>query len=300
MEHILHALAHALLHAAKETAVLLPLLFLTYLGLELLERHAGEKTQRLVARSGKAGPLIGALLGAIPQCGFSAAGAGLYAGRVITTGTMLAIFWSTSDEMLPLLLMAPDFPLGKIVKILAVKVVIGMAAGFAVDAIARLLRRRDGADDVPSGIGEMCRSGHCDCDHRPMWMAALIHTAHISLTVFAVSAALHTVFELIGEDILATFMGNTPILACLLSALVGLIPNCMSSVVITTLYIEGILSTGAMLSGLLVGGGVGLLVLFRANRPVKDTLRVTAILLAVGAMVGVVFDALSLGQWLGI
>ena len=299
MPQLLDALGHALLHAAKETAVLLPLLFLTYLGLEFLERRAGKKAHALVARSGKAGPLIGALLGAVPQCGFSAAGAGLYAGRVITTGTLLAIFWSTSDEMLPLLLMAPDFPLGKIVKILAVKVAIGMLAGFAVDTLSRLLRGRR-EQSVPESIGEMCRSGRCDCEHHPMWLAALIHTGRIALTVFGVCALLHTAIELIGQDALGTFIGSTPYLACLLCALVGLIPNCTSSVVITTLYLKGVLSAGALLSGLLVGAGVGLLVLFRANRPVKDTLRVTAILFAVGALVGVVFDALSLGQLLGI
>ena len=298
MEQFFHALWHAIRHALGDSLTLVPFLFLTYLGLELLERHAGEKTKRAVARAGRAGPLLGALLGVVPQCGFSAAGAGLYAGRVITTGTLLAIFWSTSDEMLPLLLME-GAPLGKIIRILAVKVAVGVVAGFAVDLIARSLRREDNKD-VPSSISELCRSGHCDCDRRPVWAAALIHTARIALTVFGVCTLLHTVIGLIGEEALGAWMGGTPVLACLLSALVGLIPNCTASVVITTLYLEGVLSAGALFSGLLVGAGVGLLVLFRVNRPVKDTLRVMGILFAVGVAFGAVFDALGLGSILGI
>ena len=293
-----HSLLHALAHAGKEALVLLPFLYLTYLGLELLERRAGERTQALIARSGKAGPLFGALLGALPQCGFSAAGAGLYAGRVITTGTLLSIFLSTSDEMLPLLI-SEGAGAGRIFKILAVKAFVGCLAGFAVDGIARLARRGK-ATEQTQAIGEMCRAGHCDCDSQSLWPASLVHTLQIALGVFGVSVVLHTLLDLLGEEALASFMGNTPLLGCLLAALVGLIPNCTASVVITTLYLRGVLSAGAMLSGLLVGAGVGLLVLFRVNRPVRDTLRVTGILLLVGAMVGVIFDALSLGALLGI
>lgn len=298
VQQIVHAFIHALAHAGKEALVLLPFLYLTYLGLELLERRAGERTQALIARSGKAGPLLGALLGALPQCGFSAAGAGLYAGRVITTGTLVSIFLSTSDEMLPLLI-SEGAGAGRIFKILAVKAIVGCLAGFAVDGIARLARRGK-ATEQTQAIGELCRAGHCDCDSRPLWLASLIHTLQIALGVFGVSVVLHTLLELLGEAALASFMGNTPVLACLLAALVGLIPNCTASVVITTLYLRGVLSAGAMLSGLLVGAGVGLLVLFRVNRPVRDTLRVTGILLLVGALVGACFDLLSLGELIGI
>ena len=278
--------------------MLLPFLYLTYLGLELLERRAGERTQNIIARSGKAGPLLGALLGALPQCGFSAAGAGLYAGRVITTGTLVSIFLSTSDEMLPLLV-SEGAGAGRILKILAVKALVGCLAGLAIDGIARLVRR-DEAQEHSDKIGELCRAGHCDCDSQPLWLAALVHTLHIALGVFGVSVVLHTLLELLGEAALASFMGNTPVLACVLAAVVGLIPNCTASVVITTLYLRGVLSAGAMLSDLLVGAGVGLLVLLRVNRPLRDTLRVTGILLLVGILVGVGFELLSLGELLGI
>lgn len=298
MQEFFHSLLHALAHAGKEALVLLPFLYLTYLGLELLERRAGEKTQRIIARSGKAGPLLGALLGALPQCGFSAAGAGLYAGGVITTGTLLSIFLSTSDEMLPLLI-SEGAGAGRILKILAVKALVGCLAGFAVDGISRLVRCGK-AQERSNKIGELCRAGHCDCDSQPLCLAALVHTLHIVLGVFGVSVVLHTLLDLVGEAALASFMGNTPVLACVLAAVVGLIPNCTASVVITTLYLRGVLSAGAMLSGLLVGAGVGLLVLLRVNRPLRDTLRVTGILLLVGILVGVGFDLLSLGELLGI
>lgn len=299
MQQIVHAFLHSLEHAALEALTLLPFLYITYLAMEWLERHAGEKTQQIIAKSGKAGPLPGALLGVIPQCGFSAAGAGLYAGRLISAGTLLAIFLSTSDEMLPLLI-SSGIPLPQIAKILFIKILVATLAGFAVDLIARAVRRRKGTGTQPIQIGELCRDGHCDCDHRPFWLAALIHTLNIALTVFVVSLALHTVLELIGEDVLAAFLGSVPLLSCLLSAIVGLIPNCAASVAITTLYLEGVLSAGAMLSGLLVGAGVGLLVLFRVNRPVRDSLRIVALLFAISALVGITVDALGLGTILGI
>ncbi|MBE6621101.1 MAG: hypothetical protein E7625_07055 [Ruminococcaceae bacterium] len=291
-----HQLWHALLHAIEHTWPLIPFLYLTYLVMELLERRAGERVEQAVSRAGRAGPAIGALLGALPQCGFSAAGAGLYAGRVITTGTLLAIFWSTSDEMLPLLLSSGTRP-GIILKILACKMVIAALFGFAVDAIARLTSKKETHEHH---IGELCRSGHCHCDDRPLWSAALFHTLQITLSVLIVSFALNLALELLGEDFLVSILRSIPWLGTLLSALVGLIPNCASSIAITQLYLSGVLSAGSLLSGLLVGAGVGLLVLIRTNRPLKDTLRVVAILFCVGVVTGLLFDALSLGALLGI
>ena len=299
MTELFHALAHALPHALSETLLLLPFLYLTYLAIELLERHTGEHTERYIKRSGKAGPLLGALLGLVPQCGFSAAGAGLYAARMISSGTLLAIFWSTSDEMLPLLL-SSGVPLPQVLKILLIKGLIAMCAGFLVDIIARAYVKRRGIAPAPVAIGDMCRAGHCHCDHRPFWLAALTHTLQIALTVFAVSTLLHTALECIGEDALTVFLSSVPVLSCLLAALVGLIPNCASSVAITTLYCSGVLSAGALLSGLLVGAGVGVLVLFRVNRPLKDSLRLLALLFIVGVGVGILFDALRLGALLGL
>lgn len=285
-----------LLDALWDTLKLLPFLYLTYLLMEFLERHASEKTEQVIARSGKAGPFFGAVLGALPQCGFSAAGAGLYAGRVITTGTLLAVFWSTSDEMIPILISRGSDP-GLILKILGIKVAVAALAGFLTDALCRLFRR-------PSSqhlhIEELCREEHCHCEGHSIWLSALIHTASISLSIFLISLGLNLVLAAAGENFLAGILSSRPIIGCMIAGLVGLIPNCAASVAITELYLSGILTPGAMLAGLLTGAGVGLLVLFRSNRPLRDSFRLTAILLSVALLVGILFDALSLGAWLGL
>lgn len=292
----LHHLFHALVHALKHTWPLIPFLYLTYLGMEFLERRAGERTEQIIHRAGKAGPVLGALLGVLPQCGFSAAGATFYAGRIITTGTLLAIFLSTSDEMLPLLISSGQ-PIDRILIILGVKIFVAMLAGLVVDIISRRCRKHHHDDHH---IGELCESGRCHCDDRSLWIAALIHTVQITLTVFAVSAALEIVLELLGEDVMYAILNLSPLFSSLLCGLVGLIPNCAASVAITELYISGVLSAGAMFSGLLVGAGVGVLVLFRVNRPLRDSLRVIAILFGVGLVFGTLFDLCGLGSILGI
>lgn len=292
----LHTLLHALSHAVKHTLPLIPFLYLTYLGMEFLERRAGEKTERIIRRAGNIGPIPGALLGVLPQCGFSAAGATFYAGRIITTGTLLAIFLSTSDEMLPLLI-SSGVPAGRILTILGIKVAVAIVAGLLVDAISRRFAKQH---DHEHQIGEMCQSGRCHCDDRSLWLAALIHTAQITLTVFVVSAGLDLLLELLGEDALASLLRPFPLVSSLLCCLVGLIPNCASSVAITELYLSGVLSAGAMLSGLLVGAGVGVLVLLRVNRPLKDSLRVIGLLFGIGLVFGTLFDLCGLGTILGI
>lgn len=294
--HVWHAFLHALLHALEHTWPLIPFLYLTYLGMEFLERRAGEKTEQAIAKAGRAGPVVGALLGLLPQCGFSAAGATFYAGRIISIGTLLAIFLSTSDEMLPLLI-SSGAPAGKILTILGVKVVVAMLAGLAIDAVARWLHKDHGHEHH---IGEMCESGHCHCEDRSLWLAALIHTLQITVSVFLISVALNMVLELGGEQMLKSLLVGTPLLGCLLASVVGLVPNCASSVAITQLYLSGVLSAGAMLSGLLVGAGIGILVLLRVNRPLKDSLKVIGLLFAIGLVFGVLFDISGLGGVLGI
>lgn len=287
---------HSLLHAIEHTLSIIPFLYLTYLLMEFLERRAGGAMERIVAGAGRFGPLLGALLGVVPQCGFSAVGAGLYAGRVITMGTLLAIFLSTSDEMLPLLI-SSGAPITLMLKILASKAVIAAIAGFAVDAITRIVRR---GKKEKLRIVEMCSAGHCNCDRQSIWLASLVHTLKITASVFAVSLALEIVLELLGEDFLAGILTGKPVIGCLFAAIVGLLPNCASSVAITQLYLSGVITSGAMLSGLLVGAGIGILVLLRANRPLKDTLRIIAILFTIGIAAGLLFDLLSIGMIIGI
>lgn len=287
MHDFLHLVGHSLLHSLEETLKLLPFLFLTYLLMEFLEHKAGGAAQRWLKGSGKVGPLLGGALGVLPQCGFSAAASGLYTGRIITTGTLLAVYLSTSDEMLPILISnGASLPL--ILKLLGTKLIIGICAGFAVDLIAKLLRPKHQKAPEPQ-IEELCEREHCDC-HDHFALSALKHTLRISLFLLLFTFALHIAVELIGEDTIAALILDRPVLGSLLASVVGLIPNCASSILLTKLYWEGVLSVGTMLSGLLVNAGVGLALLFRNNRPVKDSFRILGILLFIGILCGILID----------
>ena len=285
MEHLLHHLPEILSHTLLDTLKLLPFLFLTYLLMEFLEHKSGDAAAKWLGRSGKVGPLIGGALGILPQCGFSAAASGLYTGRIITTGTLIAVYLSTSDEMLPILI-SNGAPLPLILKILATKLIIGVVAGFLIDLITRLLRK--GEPQEPQ-IEELCEREHCSCqDH--FLLSALKHTLRITVFILIFTFLLNLVIHGVGEDKLGTLLSATPVVGNLVAALVGLIPNCASSVVLTELYLNGILSAGAMLSGLLVNAGIGLALLFRNNRPVRDSLRIVAILWCIGAASGILID----------
>ena len=278
MHEVLHLLGHSLLDTLK----LVPFLFLTYLFMEFIEHKTSNKVKRIVHKSGKAGPFIGGLLGAIPQCGFSASAASLYAGRVVSLGTLIAIFLSTSDEMLPILISeAADVKL--ILQILGLKVLIGVIAGFVIDFVMHFKKKPETEEFK---IHDMCEHGHCHCE-KSIWKSALKHTLQIVLFILIVNLVLNFVIEFVGEDSLKNLFFTKPIIGELISGLVGLIPNCASSVVITQLFLEGVISFGAMMSGLLVGSGVGILVFFKVNESVKDNLKVVALLYAIGVGCGI-------------
>jgi len=286
-----------LLDTTFDTLKLLPFLFLTYLAMETLEHKAGEKAKEAIGKAGKAGPAIGALLGVFPQCGFSAAATTLYAGRVITLGTLFAVFLSTSDEMLPIFI-AEQVDVAIILKILGVKVLIGMVMGFLVDAALRLARRKELQTQESDGhqIHRLCEQDKCDCHEGKggILKGAIKHTLQVTLFIFLVSLFLNTVISLLGEDVLTSFMLNNPELSVFVSALVGLIPNCAASVVIAQLYIEGALGAGAMMAGLLVSAGVGFLVLFRTNRRLRENIAIMAGLYGIGVLWGLLFSAIGI------
>lgn len=281
---MLHEVIHILEHSLLDTLKLVPFLFLTYLLMEFIEHKTSTKVKQTIHKSGKAGPLIGGLLGAVPQCGFSASAAGLYAGRVISLGTLIAIFLSTSDEMLPILISeAADIKL--ILQILGIKVAIGMVAGFVIDLIMQF-RKKESAEEWK--IHDMCEHGHCHCE-KSIWKSALKHTLQIVLFILIVNLVLNFVIEFVGEESLANLFFTKPIIGELVAGLVGLIPNCASSVVITQLFLEGVISFGSMMSGLLVGSGVGILVLFRVNENLKENLKILALLYVIGVGSGILF-----------
>ncbi|MBQ9796683.1 MAG: arsenic efflux protein [Clostridia bacterium] len=286
---------HAVIHTLTDTLKILPFLFLTYLLMEFLEHKAGGAPERWLRGSGKVGPLLGGLLGMLPQCGFSAAATGLYTGRIITVGTLIAVYLSTSDEMLPILISGgASVPL--VFKLLGVKMLIGIVVGFAIDGVFRLCRRRTHEEQQPQ-IEELCEREKCECGDRFV-LSALKHTGYITLFLLLFTFLINGAVELIGEERISALVLNRPVLGSVLSALVGLIPNCASSVVLTSLYMEGVLSSGAMLSGLMVNAGIGLAILFRNNRPVWDSFRVLLILWSVSVVCGILIDVTPLGAWL--
>lgn len=277
-----HEIIHILEHSLLDTLKLVPFLFLTYLLMEYIEHRTTDKVKKMIHKSGSAGPFIGGLLGAVPQCGFSASAASLYAGRVISLGTLIAIFLSTSDEMLPILI-SEKADVRLILQILGMKVVIGMVAGFVIDFVMRLNKK---PQNEKLKIHDMCEHGHCHCE-KSIWKSALKHTLQIVIFILLVNLALNCVIEFIGEESLADLFFTKPVIGELVAGLVGLIPNCASSVVITQLFLEGVIGYSAMMSGLLVGSGVGILVLFKVNEKMKENLKILALLYAIGVGSGI-------------
>ena len=283
-------LIHVIEHTLIDNIKLLPFLFITYLAMEYIEHKTSDKTEEMIKKSGRFGPVIGGILGVVPQCGFSAAASNLYAGRIITLGTLFAIFLSTSDEMLPILI-SEQVPTGTIVKILATKALIGILAGFVVDLFIRKGHREK---EEELRIEHMCDHEHCHCEEGKIFRSALSHTVQIFLFILLISVGLNLVIEMAGEEALASVLSSSKFFGPLLAGLVGLIPNCAASVVITQLYLSGVLGAGAMMAGLLVGSGVGLLVLFRVNDDLKENLKITGMLYAIGVVVGIVIEMVGI------
>ena len=273
-----------LLDAVIDSVKLLPFLFITYLIMEYIEHKTSNKAKETIKKSGKWGPLVGSILGIFPQCGFSVSATNLYATRVITLGTLIAVYLSTSDEMLPIFISEAVSPI-IILKILGIKLVIGMIAGFLIDFVLR--KRHKNPEDEK--IVDLCEREHCHCEHGII-KSALKHTLNIFIFIFIVNIVMGLLIHLIGEDKIAGFFSSVPILGPVISGLVGLIPNCASSVIITQLYLDNVISVSTMLSGLLVGAGIGLAVLFKTNKGIKENLKIVGLLYAIGVISGIILE----------
>lgn len=269
---------------------LLPFLFITYLVMEYIEHKTSQKAAQMMKNSGKWGPVLGGVLGIVPQCGFSAAASNLYAGRIITVGTLMAVFLSTSDEMLPILVSEQVNPV-TIIRILTVKAVIGIAAGIIVDLVYKSKGRYQQEE---LRIEHMCNHEHCHCGEGKIFRSAFNHTLQIFVFILIITFLLNVLIGYVGGEQLAAVISNKPVLGSLVSGLLGLIPNCASSVVLTQLYLEGVLGAGAMIAGLLAGSGVGLLVLYRVNDCLKDNIKITMLLYGVGVASGIVLEVLGI------
>ena len=288
----MHLILHALEHALSDSIPMLPFLFLAYLLIEWIERHHGEAIERALAGGGRWGFAPGAVLGCVPQCGFSALAANLYASRVITPGTLLAVFVATSDEAIPLLAAEPGawntLPL-----LLAAKVVVGIAAGFLLDVPLRRV--------LPAGLygGYAGHADEVDCHeeheaHSGIWLAALRHTVEIFLFILLFNFLLGLLIEWVGEDAITGFLLAMGPLQPMAAALVGLIPNCAASVLLAQLYLQGAISFGSLFAGLCAGAGIGLAVLWRVNPSWKQNLFLTGVLWAGGSVCGILLQWLPL------
>ena len=258
---------------------LIPFLFITYLIMELIEHSAGEKTEKLIKKSGRFGPLLGALLGVVPQCGFSAVAANFYAAKIITRGTLIAIFLSTSDEMLPILI-------SEGADILIIKIAIGIGIGITIDLLSKNHKENK------NSIHSICENENCNCDEEGVIKSSINHTLQIFAYIFIISLVINSIIFAIGEEKIASLAVNVPVLGTLLAALVGVIPNCASSIILTELYLEKIITLGPMIAGLLVNSGIGVLILFKVNKDKKDNFKILGILYLVGVTAGIIIDLL--------
>lgn len=294
---MLEIIEETLIDAVK----LLPFLFITYLIMEYIEHKMGHKTKSAIKKSGKWGPIIGSILGIFPQCGFSVSATNLYAGRVITLGTLIAVYLSTSDEMLPIFISEAVSPV-IILKILGIKLIIGMIAGVIIDLFVNLIIKnknkkivqQNEEDSEENEIWHMCEEEHCHCGESGILKSAIHHTLSILVFIVLITFIINTVVHFVGEETIAGWILNKPVIGPVIASLIGLIPNCAASVIITNMYLENVISLGSMISGLLTGAGVGLAVLFKTNDKIKENIGIIILLYAIGVISGIMIDLIGI------
>lgn len=281
----MEAVLDIILDALIDTAKMLPFLFAVYLLIEYLEHKASDKLANSLRKLGPFGPVGGALFGCIPQCGFSVAVSNLYSGRLVSLGTLIAVYIATSDEAVPILLSNPQ-SVGEVWKLIAAKAVIAILAGLLVDGVMKFFHRRGNEENEP--YHDLCED--CGCEEHGILYSAIKHTAQIFAFLFVVSLILGFAIYLLGEERLDRVLMTDSAFQPFLAALIGLIPNCSASVVLTNLYAAGSLSFGSVVAGLSTGAGLGLVVLFRTNKNLKQNISITALLYAIGAISGLIIN----------
>ncbi len=267
---------------------LIPFLFLAFLIIEAIEHKLSKKAENIIKKAGKFGPLVGSLLGLIPQCGFSVIATNFYITRIISLGTLIAIYLSTSDEMLPILL-SQQAPLNIILKVLIIKFILGLISGYTIDFLYRQKALKQSAKY------DICTEEHCGCHHdHSLLKSSLIHTGKTFSFLLIITFLLNIIFEYVGSHYLSKIFLKDSIFAPFISSLIGLIPNCGSSVLITELYLKGALSFGATIAGLLNNSGVAILFLFKSNKNKKENIKIVLITYLIGVIIGIFLDRLSL------
>lgn len=281
----MEAIKEVILEALIDTAKMLPLLFLVYLLIEYLEHKASDKLADSLRKLGPFGPVGGAFIGSIPQCGFSVAVSNLYSGRLVSLGTLIAVYIATSDEAIPILISNPQSA-PMVWKLILSKIVIAIIAGLFIDAVIKFLHRKGNEENEP--YHDLCEN--CGCDEHGIVYSALRHTIQIFAFLFIVSLILGMCIYLMGEERLNALLMTDSLFQPLIASLIGLIPNCAASVILTNLYVSGSLSFGSVVAGLSTGAGMGLVVLFRTNKNMKQNIGAVAMLYLIGAFSGLIID----------
>ena len=281
-------LSEVILDGFIDTIKIIPFLFLTYLLMEYIEHKASEKSLNFMQRSGKLGPLVGGALGAVPQCAFSAVASNLFTARIISVGTLVAVFLSTSDEMLAILI-AGNANVGNILLILGYKAMVGILMGFLIDIFVKLFFKKKTEID----IDRICENDNCHCEKGILY-SSIHHTVTISLFIFAVTLVINSLIFFIGTDRLSELGASSFGLSHLIFAVIGLVPGCATSVAISTLGLKGIISAGSMLAGLFPNAGVGLIILWRLNQDKKENIFIMLTIVTIGTVFGMLADVIGL------
>ena len=262
-----------------DTIKLLPFLFVAFLIIEFIEHKLSNKQENIISKSGKLGPIVGALLGAVPQCGFSVLATNLYVTRIISLGSLISIYLSTSYEIITLMI-SHNAPLTKILSIVSIKVVIGIISGFLIDLFIRKTTKSDFV---------LCEDEDCDCDHSII-KSSLIHTLKIAFFILIITFLINILFHFVDLSFLESALKNNKILTPFIASLIGLIPNCASSVMISELYLNNLISLGTTLSGLLTGSGVAIMVLVRKNKNISENIFIIGLIYIIGVIWGLLFN----------
>ena len=276
-----------LLDTLLDAIKIIPFLFVTFLLMEYIEHGFTKKGKEKIKKTGNLGPFFGSLLGAVPQCGFSVMATNLYATRIVTLGTLISIYLSTSDEMLPILI-SQKCSFSIIIKILLIKVLIGMLAGFIIDFIIRKKTKSSNYE-----IKKFCDEEHCDCEHGII-KSSIKHTFNILIFIIVITLLLNLGFYYFGNDSIEKLFLKDSFFSPFISSLIGLIPNCGASVILTELYLNNVISFASVIAGLLTGSGVALLVLFKINKNVKENVKILLTLYFIGALSGVVIEIIQM------
>ena len=281
MQEIIEILKETIIDSIK----LLPFLFITYLIMEYIEHKTSNKVRDFIEKSGKFGPVIGGIVGIFPQCGFSVSATNLYAARVITLGTLISVYLTTSDEMLPILL-TKNINISVILTILGIKLVIGILAGVLIDFVFNKIGKKE---DKNEHIEELCEHEHCHCEESIV-KSALKHSLNILIYIFIITLIINGIISIIGEETIANFISQNTILGPIVAGIIGLIPNCASSVILTELFIENVINMPVLISGVAVNAGVGILVLFKTNKNLKENIKIVSLLYIIGVLSGIILE----------